>query len=400
MPSITEMLVGQALDTASKPFKNGEGYELGIAMAANIEKMKQGRAELEQRKQEHELAKYDKVGSMFDTAAKMPEGPAKKAFMKEYVPRAISALGLEDRFDPVVKDMLLGDPKVASFIVGEIRNGKLDHSILTDADALAQAATRMNIDKQVLADTVQSFPEQISEAQKWKLEEDNKTKNAGLAARAVVDRQDKSREFEAGQADKTNAEAYGKKLIELGIPGIKTTMSKIDKEFVPGGLSKYDGKSQIPGIGGEQSLLPIGRLNAQGRRNRQLIQDVANDYIKMQTGAGVGVDEAIRLASAMGIDMAPTEGGGVRILLNGQRSSADMINGLTNLRDKVKENENTLKAGAGPGAIKYFEQNMKQLSGIKSYKDFSPAQKAKAIEGYVKKYGGTPEKAREILEKN
>jgi hypothetical protein len=70
------------------------------------------------------------------------------------------------------------------------------------------------------------------------------------------------------------------------------------------------------------------------------------------------------LVNAMGMDMAIGEGGGVEALFKGTKSSANVVSGLKNLKDKMRETENTLKAGAGPGAISFFEKNKKQLDSM------------------------------------
>jgi hypothetical protein len=187
--TIAEMLIGSALQGAGETADLAGSLQKGAALGIQVEQTKQARATLENKKQELEMQKYEKVGGMFDTAAKMPDGPAKKAFMKQYVPKAISALGLEEAFDPAVKEMLLGDPQVASFLVSQIREGNAPISILGDAEEAARYATKMNIDQATLADTVKAYPEALADAGKFKTEEANKEKRAYIEAQNAMDKQ-------------------------------------------------------------------------------------------------------------------------------------------------------------------------------------------------------------------
>ncbi len=376
MASIAEMLVSSGLQQASAPAQGtpGSGIAVGAQIADNrqtqaanlakhVEAVQQAKLKNEADKQAAHVAKIEKVGDWLKTHATMPDGPAKKAFLNGFVKKGISALGVEGDIDPTALEIMTSDPNFVAFISDKIQSGEFKFPDLLNAAKNPEVAAKLLPqvkqwgDMQALNETVSENIDRFSKDASGRLDNDEKAKRAAIMAQKAAERQKEGQNFASGQGDKANAEAYARKLAELNIPQIKTTLKKIDSKVVPGGFEKYDGKSQIQGIGGDQSLLPMGRLSTKGRENRMLFQDLGNDYIKMQTGAGVGVEEAVRLANSLGFDMAIGEGGGVKVLFTGTKSSADFVNGVRNLQDKMRELDNTLKAGAGQGAISYYEQN-------------------------------------------
>lgn len=409
MASLADMLVGSALESSKAPAQVGTGsLQAGMQLAQHMDNVKQQRAELEQRKQQHELAKFEKVGSWIETAAKMPDGSAKKAFVNDFIPKGIQALGVSDKIDPTVLKMMQGDPNLGSFLKQQISEGKTNMGILASPEGVAQLAASPQYQQfgglEAIKNTVEDYRTGLEETQEKRTQQEATKENARIGAQVSAGRQGAGQSFAAGQADKANAEALARKYVELGIPNLTTTLKKIDSKVIPGGFDNYKG-GQIEGIGGKDSLIPVGRLSPAGRANRQLLQDAANDYIKMLTGAGVGVEEAVRLMNTLGIDAAIGEGGGVKVLFKGTKSSQDMVNGLKNLRDKMNETELTLKAGAGLGATRLFEENKKALaaeakksSGGKSFKDFPKDRQAVLIKAYMKQSGKTEAEARKYLE--
>lgn len=186
MPSIAEMLVSSGLQQARESVTKdpGSGLAVGAQLANHMQEMKMQQAQLQQKKQEAQQAKFAKVGDWFDTAAKMPDGPAKKAFVSDFIPKGISALGLQDQFDPTVQKMLQGDSNLASYLSDQIRKGKMDYSALQNPDqiaAIAQNAKQFG-DLQTFKDTVSNYSAPLEEASKEKVNNDIKAQNAVVLA--------------------------------------------------------------------------------------------------------------------------------------------------------------------------------------------------------------------------
>lgn len=137
--SVADMLVGSALQSADKAPDISGAIESGAGLAMKIQQMKQSQQALEQKKQDQELAKFEKVGSWFDMYSKMPEGPAKKSFGDNFIKNGINALGVGDKFHPLNQEMILKDSKLAGAITDGIRRGKYDRAILGDPEKLAAA---------------------------------------------------------------------------------------------------------------------------------------------------------------------------------------------------------------------------------------------------------------------
>lgn len=395
--SIANMIVGNALQQAQKAPDIVGSYAKGAELAQTMQNMQLQREQLELTKQKAEIEKLSALTGMLETGLTRVPKKAQPAYFKGVRDNVAGKLkiGMTDEFFDA-----LTSPDVNQGAVGE--------QIVAFRAAAKEAAQTGDYTKakEMASGLLAAFGGDVTkfgDFMNTTMGSETSARAQVLAAEATAKRQKEGQAFSAGQEDKKTAESYGKKLVELGIPNLKVTLGKIDSKVIPGGFDNYDGKSQIEGVGGKQSLITAGNLSAKGRANRQLVQDAVNDYIKMLTGAGVGVTEAVRLGNAMGMDMAIGEGGGVEALFKGTKSSANVVEGLKNLRDKMKETENTLKAGAGPGAIAFYESNKKQLDEAgkpkpkKLFKDLSPAVQEAAIAQYAKIKNITPEEARKKL---
>lgn len=142
--SIADMLVSGSMKSAQETGSNFlGGLKTGAGLATAISNMQTQRAEIEQKKQDIQLKKYDKVGSWFETASKMEDGPAKKAFVNEYIPKGIEAIGLGKAFDPTSLKMLQGDSAGTKFLIDQVRKGQLDASALYNAGKDPEAAAQL-----------------------------------------------------------------------------------------------------------------------------------------------------------------------------------------------------------------------------------------------------------------
>lgn len=140
MASVSEMLVGSALQSADKAPDISGAIESGVGLAMKVRQVQQQQQELDRKKQEHEQAKLEKAASWFKTAADMPDGAAKKAFVNNYIPNGIKALGLADKIDPNSMQMLQGDPNLAGYVGHLVATHQADLGLLNSPDGLAAAA--------------------------------------------------------------------------------------------------------------------------------------------------------------------------------------------------------------------------------------------------------------------
>lgn len=359
MAGIADMIVSSALESAQKAPDISGSITKGAELAQTIENTRLARQKLDQAKAENQLQKYSKVTDLIKIAHESKDPAIANSLWKHAIPKTVKALGTEDAFTEEFLETAAKSPETREKVLGyqleiqeKIAGGMpASQAVAEIVPLISDPAARAALDT-----------DRIIKAQETAAAEKQLNARNERTAQSQERRQDKAQGFTAGQADKTNAEAFSKKLVELGLPSIKTTLGKLDSKVIPGGFAGYDGRSQIEGIGGKDSLIPSGRLGKVGVRNRQIAEDLKNDYIKMMTGQGVGVEEAVRLGNSLGFSLAIGEGGGVKTLFTGYKSSADFVNGVKNLRDKMIETENTLKAGAGLNAVRYFEGNKAALS--------------------------------------
>jgi len=234
MPTLAELMAQSAMQsTASQGLDIAGNFAKGTQLGQEGAKIRQESAkqaaqiaqraenhELEKQKhaaklQELEMGKFEKLGGWIDTYAKMPEGPAKKAFGSNYIPNGIKALGLGDKIHPLNQEMLLKEPKLAGAMRAGIAEGKYTYAILADPEAVAKAAPDLLKDAsaQEIAAVAANYPESLNEAQKEFLtRQTQKETNAA-----------------------TIAAAYGRQANDVANSGVVKVKEEVAKEF-----AKYD----------------------------------------------------------------------------------------------------------------------------------------------------------------
>lgn len=131
MAGFADMFIQQAMaqnEQAHNP-NAGSGFMEGAQLAQHAEQLQQQQQQLKQRQQELQMAKLDKVGNWFEQAAKMDDGPTKKAFLNNYVPNGINALGLQDVFHPDSLKMAQTEPMALMYMRTKVQQ---DPNYLTD----------------------------------------------------------------------------------------------------------------------------------------------------------------------------------------------------------------------------------------------------------------------------
>ena len=205
MADFAQMIYGTADNVTRDIAKgNAEARESGLRFGAEIaeayEKAKQNRALLEQKKQEIQLAKIDKVGHGFEVGSKIDNPQQQKAYMNGYMPNLVNALGLNDLFHPDSFKMAQAEPLAITYMKTRTQDDPayLTNTLLpaaADAGKFAELLAS-NEYKQFKAEqlTQASLQESVGalkkEFDKGRTEQ-NKTARTQLVADAAGTRQDK-----------------------------------------------------------------------------------------------------------------------------------------------------------------------------------------------------------------
>lgn len=173
MASLAELMTGSALQSSQNAGQGfAEGLEQGAALALKKEQLTQKQAELDQKRNELLAAKFEKLGGFFESYAKMPEGGAKRAYGKHFIPKFVTANGLQDKIDPVVLEMLEKDSNLATALRSGVSAGEYDIGILLDPERIAREypnlIQRYSAEEisQAIADRPEAFTTAASERQK------------------------------------------------------------------------------------------------------------------------------------------------------------------------------------------------------------------------------------------
>lgn len=193
MASIADQLIG----TVSEGIQQTTGnIAQGAALAKSAQDVVDRRQQLELQKQQHEMSKIEKIAEWYETGAKMDPGPARNAFMNEFIPQGISALKPQTPINPIVQKMLSSDPLLAARLISEIRSGNIELSALTDPNAVGQLAQNLKQygDEQTFKDTVQEYLPELKKANEFVTGEEGKAYRAKLAAEAALGKQKQGQE--------------------------------------------------------------------------------------------------------------------------------------------------------------------------------------------------------------
>lgn len=122
MASLSETLVNAGLEGTNPEAGPATHFIKGAELAMKANSLQQQQQQLEMKKQELQMSKIEKVGNWFETASKMEDGPAKKAFLSSYVPNGIQALGLNDLFHPDSLKMAQSDPLMLTYMKTKVQS--------------------------------------------------------------------------------------------------------------------------------------------------------------------------------------------------------------------------------------------------------------------------------------
>jgi hypothetical protein len=397
MPTLAEMMFQSVSETNTKmPDTVGAGAKgaaMGAQLAQTIETAKTNRANLEQKKQELEMSKFEKVGGWFDTASKMPEGKVKAAFVNEYITKGISALGLQDKIDPTALKMFAGDPMLGAYLKAKVESKEMSYPemimAMKDPVKLAEIMPKVQQfgDEQLFKDTVEGYSSTLGEAHKYANTEKEKFGRAVVVADKTADRQEAD-DARAGQKKLSELVAgkYSEYSAGGGKAGMESSLSKLDEvvQVLENGTVKTGGKTTV-----------IPWLKSDD------FQSMANPkMVEYKTQAQAAINSVLKVT----LGTAFTEGEGIRVLnqvwddrqspsVNAKKVRAK----AAELRANVKNSEGEFKKF---GYIKE-EKSTEWKSDLKSKKDkaamLPPEEKTKFIELFSKKYNVSIEEVKKAL---
>lgn len=285
MSTIANMLIGSALESAGQTPDLAGSLQKGAALGLEMEKVQQSKVQLEQKKAELEMQKFEKVGGLFKTASEMKEGGAKKTFMKNVIPKTISALGLQEAFDPAVQEMLMVDPLLAASVAEEMRKpeSKLTVADLKDPEKIASFAAARNLDAIALGKAVEANPEMIGDASKFREEEAGKTKRAEFEAQASMNKQVQGQEAAPiVEEKKKTRELHVAYKAAGGASGTKSRIAKLEevKKALQDGKIKFGTLAKNIPYG--SSLEVLARTDPDAKAAIDKIRSSIN--VKLRTG--------------------------------------------------------------------------------------------------------------------
>lgn len=403
-------LVDQLIETAGKTHNEdqtagGAGrVAAGAQIAQHAQEMQLKREELERKKGELEGAKYEKAIEAIQKGHTL-QGQAKNNYYNKVLPTYMGALGVADAFPPETLQFVTSAPENMArlnTIVDDVRNGK--RSIQDARGLMTDLVSFMDVPPSY--EEAKKLEEDFIEADKTRIGA-NAQRDALMATNSRFQQgQSQARDFQT----QGNKEQLTKTRLQYGLQGIENSLSEIDK-IVPGGLENWD-KTPIKGVSGKDAKLPIKQLDAEGRKNRQIAQGLANQLLRMRSGGAVTPEESTRLLSEIGMDLAVGEGGGWTTVFKGTNSSESFVNGIRNVKkttDRVNgELRNTFGSETYDSVVGRPVQTRAkqpakqevgdaQLAPFKSLIEQHPKESAKVVKALAGKLGITEAEAKKKL---
>jgi hypothetical protein len=253
MADFASQILGIASQTAQNQPDLVGAVSKGADLAQHISNIQTQREQIEQKKQEIEMQRIEKVGSLFETAGKMPEGKARNAFMKNYIPNAIKALGMGDKIDLTVQEMMMAEPTVVPYLKASLTDGSLTmpqlYEAMQDPEKMALLMTQTNLDKfggqEALRSAMSEYPEALGKAYEKGTLEGNKMDRAHVVQQGQNYRQG-NQISEAGNIEysKKMGSVAAKLNGEGGAAGATKTIGNLKKSLD----ELNNGKVQLGGV--------------------------------------------------------------------------------------------------------------------------------------------------------
>lgn len=352
MADFAQMIYGTAQNVAQSQGEGlAEGFKTGIELAQKREQLQQQKIKLQQDQEAAERAKWDKVGSMYETYNKMAEGASKKAYGTKYIPATLNVMGISEKMNPAVEDQLMTDPAAGGFIASRIRAGQMNQAELTSSlsdptkfnQLLIKHGYNSWVDEQSIMNTYQKYSPEFDKAEEAAL--GRKSSLEVAQAKGVAG--DKRGEQIQGRFDQSQKVGLAKEVTKLGIPGLKTSLKEVDQAmFVP--IDQWKPGMKIPGLSGAEGVLATERLKGKANKLRGAAISVGNQFIKTRTGTAMSDSEAGRILAEVGLTPTVGEGGTwTGVAWKGGVSEESFVNGMKRVREALKATENVYRNAYG-----------------------------------------------------
>lgn len=248
MAGFADALIAGAQQAGNDIIKNdtpdiGNDIAKGLQLAQHVEQVQMQRQELERKKEEHQLAKIDRLTGAYEAAGKIKSPSAKRAFLNNYIPRLEKALKLEGLISDDVKAMVQADPEQLAKIQGLVRNVRQGNMSREEAYAAIQDPETFAM----LEDYDEQFVKAEEAAEKFKEKEQIAKIMGGIQAGNQA-----SDDARAGEVElkKQTAKEYSNYENEGGRAVINTNLASLDealKDFETGKVKTGLAKHLIPG---------------------------------------------------------------------------------------------------------------------------------------------------------
>ena len=391
-------IAGQLVASALQQSQN-EGPDLagsaarGAQIALEVEKLKQQKMQLAQQKEQAEVAKFEKVGSWLDTYAKMPEGPAKKAFGTNFIPQGIQALGLQEKIHPLNQEMLIKDSKVAAAFIAGVRDGKYSISGLMDSEYIAKNYPELTRDASAaeIASLAGEYTQTLNKADEERGQRQATRENAIIAANAAYGRQ-KDDQMSAGEVEVRKK--VGTEFANYSAIGGKAGMDKAEQALQKAidDLSAKDGAKPKVITGGVIENAPYGGTDAVLKRTNKPLKALRDSVLSTQNIKALSGDpnptqQQIDAIQARLLDPSADNATNIKKL------QAD----LDQLRATRSSKESTFKQYGFMPAERPASGKTKAPPKM-SFKDLSPADQTAAVRAISQRTGKTETQVRKELE--
>lgn len=139
-------------------------------------------------------------------------------------------------------------------------------------------------------------------------------------------------------------------LTKANLPFLNRSYTQLDDALAPFKDSKTGKYGVIEGIGPMQNVLPLAMIrNPNGRKVKQAVANIRNQFLRMASGQAVTNPEAARQYEAIGIQLGGTQ--------------EDVLNGLEAMRALKDAEEQNIYAGYHPAVVEAYEGNRVRFGG-------------------------------------
>lgn len=342
MASFAEMIYGTAQNVAQNQGQGiTENFAKGADLAIRQEQLVQARQDLEQKKVSAAIQQNKDILDAIELGEKTKDPAMQKMIFEHVVPAKVKGYGQESTWSPEVLEALKKSPEARSKITGLRLH--LEDAVATGKMNLDEALSELGKNTSDPVAFVQSDYEKLAEARKFRLANQNQLDAAGIRAAGQV----KSQEGINSRLDLARGDKMTDKIVTLGLPSLKTAFKGLDTA-IPGGIDGWKKGMKVPGISDGQAMAPANRLTGNASKVRMQAVSIANQILKLRSGAAINEAEADRIMSELGVVPLPGEGGKfMGVVWKGTTNEENFIQGMKSARAQIAGIEHAIRNNYG-----------------------------------------------------